>query len=954
MYNDDDLVERVKRANSIADVIGEEPGFSVCGRGRYLTTREHDSLVLDTHNQSYYWNSNGERGDVIDWLCKRRGWDFKAAVEHLARRAGMPDPDWGKADPQARMAARARADALGVAAGVMARWLRNDPEALAYAREVRGWSEETINGVMLGYSGSAANHKQLRDEMINAMGGAGVDVRSPAAVAVVGYSGNVLVWSQDYNVPDVPRSWVDNQYIPGIIGMDMLVYPHLYGGRVNYLSLRGVHEKAHHNLNAALVGERQRYYNRAWSSQEAQVVIVEGQADAITLGQWGIGAVALAGVAMDEGLARVLGADREETRSKHVYLVGLDTDKPGDKNKGAVADLLGPMSRVVKWLGIMGVTTWTDAEGAEHEVKDANDLLRGCAQREIEAEHQAEGVQAALNTSPTYAEVIATWAGQQEGADRDAALREAMGVIVQMDEISRAQYQVALSRALGITQREFARMVKTVVDATKKGSRNTNIETTLGGPIHGWLVEYLYDAEEHRSALAWRDPNGHVDSGDYVEIEGVRYEPMEPTDTFKNGGVLFPSKLGQLKSTGELVGYIETFISSVYLLSSKIDAKIMSYYALLTWIYDSFNAIPYLRAMGEAGAGKSELLRRVGLVCYRLMMANGAGTAASLFRSVERYRPTVFIDEADLAQSDTTNDIVKFLNLGAMRNNPIWRLEEVIGEDGKKGFVERMYTTFCPKLIAMRRDFKDDAVGSRSLTFKIQPREQMELIAAHVPNEINNEMRARALAIRNLAVRWRLEHWQPEIPVDPSFYDLDISARLNQVTGPLMAVAADDPALRGEMRHFLREYYSELILTKSMTITARVIEAIWKIYLYPEMRQTMVTTEPNGDQKVLVGQVTKTANEIIDQMNSGENATENDENKRKRDELSPQRIGRLIREELQLRVSGRTNKGFYVYWDQIRMEALAKRYGINPEEIRPPQGKTQPKQLDLGAQNGDE
>ena len=337
-------------------------------------------------------------------------------------------------------------------------------------------------------------------------------------------------------------------------------------------------------------------------------------------------------------------------------------------------------------------------------------------------------------------------------------------------------------------------------------------------------------------------------------------------------------------------------------------------------------------------------MRRVGMVCYRLMIANGAGTAASLFRSVERYRPTVFIDEADLQQSDTTNDIVKFLNLGAMRNNPIWRLEEVTGEGGKKEFVERMYTTFCPKLIAMRKDFRDDAVGSRSLTFKIQPRETMELMAAKIPLEINNDMRARALAIRNLLLRWRLEHWLPEIPVDPNFYDFDISSRLNQVTGPLMAVAKDDPGLQAEMRRFLREYYAELTVSKSMTITARVIEALWKIYKYPDLHKQMVVQDAEGE-KVLVGSVTRIANEIIDEMNSGGEKESEDEHKRRKDELSPQRIGRLIREELQLRVSGRTNKGFYAYWDQIRMEAVAKRYGINIEEVGP---RPEMKQGELG------
>jgi hypothetical protein len=337
-----------------------------------------------------------------------------------------------------------------------------------------------------------------------------------------------------------------------------------------------------------------------------------------------------------------------------------------------------------------------------------------------------------------------------------------------------------------------------------------------------------------------------VHTGEGVTIEGTRYVAMPPTQTVQDGGVLFPSALGPLKPTRELVTYIEMFIRSAYLLPRRLDSKIMAYYALLTWIYDSFNTLPYLRAMGEPGAGKSELLRRVGLVCYRLMSANGAGTAASLFRSVERYRGTVFVDEMDLRDSDAANDIIKFLNLGAMKGNPIWRLEEVMGADGRKEYVERTYQTFCPKLISMQREFRDLAVGSRALTFKLQPRETIELIAAKVPLEINNDMRNRAANLRNMLLRWRMEHWKPEIEINPDFYDLDVSSRLNQVTGPLLSIAQDDPELQAEMRGFLRDYYQEQVLSRSMTIAARIIEALWKIQKYPDLRKTLVKVDPRS------------------------------------------------------------------------------------------------------------
>ena len=42
--------------------------FTVTGSGRYKRTVEHDSLVLDTYANTFYWNSRGFGGDVADFL----------------------------------------------------------------------------------------------------------------------------------------------------------------------------------------------------------------------------------------------------------------------------------------------------------------------------------------------------------------------------------------------------------------------------------------------------------------------------------------------------------------------------------------------------------------------------------------------------------------------------------------------------------------------------------------------------------------------------------------------------------------------------------------------------------------------------------------------------------------------------------------------------------------------
>jgi hypothetical protein len=355
---------------------------------------------------------------------------------------------------------------------------------------------------------------------------------------------------------------------------------------------------------------------------------------------------------------------------------------------------------------------------------------------------------------------------------------------------------------------------------------------------------------------------------------------------------------------------------------------------LSSWIYDCFETLLYLRAIGGAGSGKSELIKRIGMISYRTMTANGAGSVSSLFRSLERYKGTVLLDEADLQQSDTESDMIKFYNLGAMRGQPIMRSEKATGPNGEETFEPVAFQTFCPKLIAMRKDFKDDAVGSRSLTLKLNPREMTELRAAGVPLTINREIRDRAQALRNLLCRWRLETWQEEIPIDFDLYEMTISPRLNQVAGPLLAIARDDPGQQEEIRNTLKEYYAETIIGSSMTIGARVLEAMWKIFQYDDLRKAM-KTEADGSQLIKVGDVTRIANDLINEMNDTGDDEADDNNKRKGQELSSQRIGRIIRGDLQLKVSERRRDGFWVYWNEPRMLGLATRYGINPDDFKP-------------------
>jgi hypothetical protein len=930
----DDIVEQIKARLRIEDVI-QGDGYPLPTRGIYrkCTTKGTGGLIVNVAKQMYYWNGQSEFGDVISWMQRRKSLDFKGAVDELARMAGLPEPNWKGEDHAQRAAARAREEALDVAQRVFIRWFKRSTEAQEYAKG-RGWTDDTtpepteadpspevdpgtLRLAMLGYSGEGTEAE--RAEMRKELEQGGVDLDSPAAVAILGLRGNVHEWAKRHAI-QLNDDWLANGYIPGMLGRKRLVYAHVRGGRVRYLSGRGIEQKFHYNLPEALVGKRQPYFNQAYSPASDECIVVEGQADAISLGQLGLAAVALAGVAPDEDITEMLKHHRA------VY-VGLDADKAGDKNRWRVADAIGPTVRLVRW----------DTLVEHNGVKDANDLLRSMVGMQLGEDAQTATVRGMLESAATYVEMICAWAGWLKGAEKDAAMVQALKVVARLDTMRMSYYRTQLSKALGVSVRELDNMLKALkVEEKAEKSRGEPV-FTWGGTYDGWLIEYLYDVEDDHASLAWRDPQGVIGSGDSVNIEGRCYMPYPPNATLQSGAVQFPSSLGDRKSLAELITYIKMYTASIYILPSDETAGLIAYWVLSTWVYDCFETVIYLRAMGGAGSGKSELIKRIGLISYRTMTANGAGSTSSLFRSLERYRGVVLLDEADLQQSDTENDMIKFYNLGAMRGNPIWRTIEVTGVNGEKDWEAVSFQTFCPKLIAMRKDFRDDAVGTRSLTLKLNPREMTELKAAGVPLTINQEIRARAQALRNLLCRWRLETWQPEIPVDFDLYDMTISPRLNQVAGPLLAIAQDDQSQQDEIRHTLREYYKESIISQSMTIGARVLEAMWKIYQYPDLRKQMIKLEADGSELLKVGDITRLTNELINEMNDTGEEGEDDNNNRKKDnkELSSQRIGRIIRTDLQLRVSERRRDGFWVYWNGPRMLGLTTRYGINAEDFKP-------------------
>lgn len=949
MTSFENFIDEIKQQIDLRAEIEKTSGFALQDqrRGKYVygtptaAGGPGDSLMVDLSRQTYTWWKHGGNqgnkgtayGDVFDWLETYRKMEFMEAVKYLCREYNIELPEVLKRDPTPeQISFRQRAAMWDVVTKWLSERLFETPTALEYARG-RGWTDETIKRERLGFApgGKEEDLEILREDLRNelSMYGWDLEFESPRLVAILGLKktkGELREWSRKYHVDiDQHPNWIKNQRIYGLLDFPRLVYPHMRGGKVTYFSSRNLEWKDGHlvgqsgkhktwNLPRVLAGKREFYFNDEYYPRSERVVIVEGPADAITWGQWGVASVSLIGLGASEDLVNQL-------RNHDTLFLGMDNGAEGRKSIDELGPLVGPGSWVLYYpTGDKGedANAWLQAMIETGAVKDCNDVQK-----------QTEIAEDLLENAELFALRFARKAGKAQGPDRIKEVEKASLLIRQLDENTLSQFHKELRTALGFATREFNRVLTSLAkEGEKKGKREPDVIVTLGEFISDWVLEYCYDPEENRASFAYRNPEGKVGMADELLIDGLKYIPKPPNKFIQRQAVLFPLRLGERVDTKQLIIEVESFIVSYYLMDDPYLVKIIAYYVLLTWVYDAFEALPYLRALGDYGSGKSELMKRVGFICYRLITASGANTSATFFRTKEMYKGTVFIDEADLHDGgDMSNDIIKFLNLGAMKGNPITRMVESLDYFGNKVLEPEPFDTFGPKLIAMREDFKDKAVSSRSLTVNVVGKSAEELIDNNIPLQIDDEFRRRASVLRNKLLRWRLDHYVENIGLSNDLVDVNLSARLNQVTMAIKALAkiADDQGLMGEITKFLRAYAKDEVRERSLTMQAYIVEALWELWKDKETREMYLKHSLDGRSYLWMHDIRERANTILDSINEAGSVREEGKGGA---ELTPQGVSHYLREDLQIEVGKRQGVGVPVYWNNKKMVRLGKKYGV--------------------------
>lgn len=274
------------------------------------------------------------------------------------------------------------------------------------------------------------------------------------------------------------------------------------------------------------------------------------------------------------------------------------------------------------------------------------------------------------------------------------------------------------------------------------------------------------------------------------EYQWAIHMPPSPAQwLISSGTILLPSELQASGTNNMLMMDLVKHINKYCHFQKQEFYYISVCYILMTYCYERFRDIPYLRFLWNYWSGKSRALDCIWHLCYLPVLTSGNISVAGLFRVIDMTGGTLVIDEADFGFSDTQSEMIKILNNGYKK----WAA--VLRADGDN-YEPTAYKVFCPKLIAWRKEFTDKATESRCLTSFMQRSRRQD-----IPSSLWEMFEKESLELRNRLMKWRFDYYFDTHPKDRKIPGIE--PRLNQIIAPLLSII-DNPKLEEKILSYLK------------------------------------------------------------------------------------------------------------------------------------------------------
>ena len=111
--------------------------------------------------------------------------------------------------------------------------------------------------------------------------------------------------------------------------------------------------------------------------------------------------------------------------------------------------------------------------------------------------------------------------------------------------------------------------------------------------------------------------------------------------------------------------------------------------------------------------GKTTLFTLISHFAQNVLIASNLSPAFA-FRVIDKYRPTLMVDEAHAALQ-RSQDLADIYNAGHVKRTAYVGRMEKAGDE----MVEKRFSTFCPKVMALKGKIKDDSLQERVIEIRL-------------------------------------------------------------------------------------------------------------------------------------------------------------------------------------------------------------------------------------------
>jgi len=313
------------------------------------------------------------------------------------------------------------------------------------------------------------------------------------------------------------------------------------------------------------------------------------------------------------------------------------------------------------------------------------------------------------------------------------------------------------------------------------------------------LFEQIYEPKRNLSYyISWDESKNDIVPMDYIEDSSIKYLPIVD-DLLQKQCVILPTKPIEYGDEKTLQQEIYDFTYE-YVDITDVFRKQSTWYIFLTWITEKLNTIPYLRALGDYGTGKTRFEDVIGGLCYKPMFVGGAIRSAPIFRVIDLWRGTAIFDEFTLQKSDESQDIIQILNSGYQRGKPVLRCKE-------GSFEVVAFDPFGPKVLATKKQFTDRALESRCITETLRETNRND-----IPIDLGSSFFEKRQELQNKLLMYRFKNWNKIEPDKTKYINFgNIQPRIKQTFLPFTVLFAHDEKTLQQFIKEVKTYNGKII-----------------------------------------------------------------------------------------------------------------------------------------------